>query len=397
MKENIIVAQGDKVNGHSLMVLKSEGKLEHLNQLQEKHKEVIKKFWNDYIFSCHNSINKEKASIGAEWMYKLAGYEKPIMVYVDSPMGCQYAIHLLKTLAKNGTRDSVWTSVWDSVWAGKMEYNSFAWYGSICDYGWVSFYDFFTQIGVIDHKLFNEFKELLLSGVYDMIQLNGFCIVSDLPKKIVRNDAGRLHNPKGPAIEFKDGYCQYYINGRNLPAWIWEKADKGEITKELFLAEKNVEIKGGIYEVLGQVKMMELLGSVEVDSKQIVHANGDIETVTLLKTKEKFEEIANQPFSWVKIEHKPLALGEHSGHMHVLTGPNVELFEHEGKIFACVGADGARLQHVHDSNFKPACYLRVEELPIADHASHLLPAGVYEFHIQNAFNPYAKMMEKVID
>lgn len=111
----------------------------------------------------------------------------------------------------------------------------------------------------------------------------------------------------------------------------------------------------------------------------------------------QFAQVSQLPKGAKKIEQKPLALGERSGHMHVLTGPNVELFEFEGKIFTCVGSDGARLQHVHDSNFKPSCYLSTQELPIADHASHLLPEGVYEFHIQNAFNPYSKMMEQVID
>ena len=182
-----------------------------------------------------------------------------------------------------------------------MEYSSFCDYGSIGDYGWVSFYDFFTQIGVINHEKYNEFKNVILSGIYDTIQLNGFCIVSNLPKRIIRNERGLLHNPNGPAIEFKDGYSQYYINGRNLPSWIWEKAAKNEITKEMFLAEKNSDIKGGIYAVLGQKRMMEMLGAVEIDRQQIIHANGDIESVTLLKTKDRFPEIDNQPFAWVKM------------------------------------------------------------------------------------------------
>lgn len=102
------------------------------------------------------------------------------------------------------------------------------------------------------------------------------------------------------------------------------------------------------------------------------------------------------PATAKKIPNRPLALGEHSGHMHVLTG-DVQLFEVEGKIIAAVGSDGARLQHVHESNFTAACWTKTKELPIADHGSHLLPAGTYEFHIQQSYNPYSKMMEAVID
>lgn len=110
----------------------------------------------------------------------------------------------------------------------------------------------------------------------------------------------------------------------------------------------------------------------------------------------QFANIKSLPKGAVKIQNKPLALGEHSGHMHVLTG-EVELFEHNGTLFACVGSDGARLQHVHESNFKESHWITTEELPIADHGSHLLPEGIYEFYIQNSYNPYSKLMEKVID
>jgi hypothetical protein len=110
----------------------------------------------------------------------------------------------------------------------------------------------------------------------------------------------------------------------------------------------------------------------------------------------QFAQITTLPEGAKKVEQKPLVLGEHSGHMHVLTG-DVELFELDGKMFAAVGSDGARLQHVHESNFSAKCYTSTQELPIADHGSHLLSAGVYEFHIQNAYNPYSKMMEQVVD
>lgn len=109
-----------------------------------------------------------------------------------------------------------------------------------------------------------------------------------------------------------------------------------------------------------------------------------------------FTTIAKIPQNAIKIQNKAIALGEHSGHMHVLTG-SVELFEFEGRIIAAVGSDGARLQHVHESNFNQSAWKSTKELQIADHKSHLIPEGVYEFWIQNNYNPYTKLMEKVID
>jgi hypothetical protein len=144
------------------------------------------------------------------------------------------------------------------------------------------------------------------SNVYSAIFTEAVCIVSKFPKKVVRNSSFNLHNPIGEAVEW-GAYSEltkwecYYINGRNLPSWIWHKSSKGEITKEMFLKESNSEIKGGIYEVMGQKKMMDLLGAVEIDKRTIVHKNGDLEEVTLLKTREKFAEIDNQPFAFIKM------------------------------------------------------------------------------------------------
>lgn len=111
----------------------------------------------------------------------------------------------------------------------------------------------------------------------------------------------------------------------------------------------------------------------------------------------QFAKLENLPKGAKPIARKPLALGEHSGHMHILTGPSVQLFELDGKIFAAVGSDGARLQHIHESKLSEPALLSTTVIEKADHEAHTLPEGIYEFHIQNAFNPYSKAMEQVID
>jgi len=109
----------------------------------------------------------------------------------------------------------------------------------------------------------------------------------------------------------------------------------------------------------------------------------------------QFKELDKLPKGAKKINHKPIALGEHSGHQHVLTG-DVKLFEYEGKILAAVGSDGATLQHVHESRFD-GNYASKKVFEKADHNPIPLKEGVYEFFIQGCYNPYKKLMEKVID
>lgn len=109
-----------------------------------------------------------------------------------------------------------------------------------------------------------------------------------------------------------------------------------------------------------------------------------------------FRSINSLPENAIPIKNKPIALGEHSGHCHIVTG-DVELFEFEGKLFTVVGNDGASLQHIHESNLTEKSWIEKTEIQKADHNMIPLEKGVYEFWIQNSYNPYSKLMEKVID
>jgi hypothetical protein len=155
-------------------------------------------------------------------------------------------------------------------------------------------------------KELNELESLnWKANIYSTIFCEEVCIVSKYPTKIIRNAANLLHNPAYQAVTWDSTYpCTnwddcYYINGRHIPAEIFNKAKS--LTREEFIKERNSDHKGAWYEILGQKGIMNLLGAKEFDKQTIVHSNGDLEEVTLLKTEDKFEEIDNQPFAWVKM------------------------------------------------------------------------------------------------
>jgi sarcosine oxidase delta subunit len=194
---------------------------------------------------------------------------------------------------------SVWASVGASVRAsveasvGAINADN---YCNYTDFGWTAWIDFFCEENFTkDNPIwvkFNIWKHFLGAGVFETYSFQNICFVVKSPTKIIKNENGALHNPTGPAIEFPDGYCQYYINGRNLPAWIWEQRDA--ITKERFLQEKNAEIRGGMYAVLGQKKVFDLIGASEISRK---FANN--ETYVLYRTNEK---IGDKYWQWVGVK-----------------------------------------------------------------------------------------------
>jgi len=100
---------------------------------------------------------------------------------------------------------------------------------------------------------------------------------------------------------------------------------------------------------------------------------------------------ANLPEGAVKIENRPLALGEVSGHAHVVE-PNtktgkVDIFEFEGKTFVVTNHDGGQLRHV-----------RLNTGEQADHSPiTLAPNTCYEVILQNEYNPEADAFVRVLD
>ena len=267
-------------------------------------------------------IDKPAFEEGIKWLYNdLLKKPTPKIIYCDGWLSCLLTIAILKdknlikkswdsvmasvkdsvmdsvrASIKASVGDSVRASVWDSVGDSVNEYSS---YIDLSNYGWVSFYDFFEKINLLDNFNFKQYKKLIRSNVFNAYEYENYVFAIQPPVYIETNLAGRLHSTTQAAVQFRDGSEYYFINGRSIPAWIVN--DKSSITKERFMKETDADIKGAIYESIGQQGMLDLLGAKVVDRREIVHANGDREVVELLKTNDLFKEIDNQPFAWVSM------------------------------------------------------------------------------------------------
>ena len=261
--------------------------------------------------------DEKKAEALVEFAYELIGLPKPIILHADSPIGALLTLYLINNVWANvsanvrdnvsaNVGDNVWDNVWDNVGGNVrdnvrdsvlekyLEYRCY--YINFSDFHWTSFFDFFQQceFGFCTGEkweLFSRWKYGLESNIFECYTTRAVAICVR-PPKIIKNESGLLHNPIGPAIEFRDGYKQYYINGRCLPSWIWEEKDS--ITKERFLSEQNAEIRGGMYAVLGQKRVFELIGAEEISRK---YANN--ETYILYRTK---EPIGEKYWQWVGVK-----------------------------------------------------------------------------------------------
>ena len=256
--------------------------LNKLNPKQIKLMDEVRDEWLDRFFSCKVKTDRKQATKYINWLYKFCGLEKPLIIFLDSPLGAQYGANMIGgSQVRSQVRSQVWgqvedqvedqvmnqminqviSQVWSQVWSqvrdqvmgqvrlDKLQVYDFAYYGSVWDYGWVSFYDYFRKIGKVKLSAFNNFVFLLKAGIYDMIQLDKVCIVSDMPSKIHRDERNRLHNLSGPAIEWRDGYYLYFANGVAVPEKIILHPEK--LTKKDWMNQSNLEVRRVIQEQMG--------------------------------------------------------------------------------------------------------------------------------------------------
>ena len=334
-----------------------------LEKLTEEQKKLMLQTRDEWINLFFDNVKNQKGidktmfEEGIEWLYTdLLHKPKPKVVYCDSWISCLITIAILKDKKLNklikdelgssirasvwdsvrasvwfSVEDSVWDSVWDSVgasvwssvgdsvWASVEDsvwdsvgdsvgdsvrdsvniFHSYSSYIGLSNYGRISFYDFFEKINILDNFNFKQYKKILKSGVFNAYEFDNCVFAIQPPIYVELNSQGRLHSTSTAAVKFRDGSSYYFINGRPIPKWVVENKDS--IIKDQFLQEKNLDIKGAIYEVLGAEGIINLLGAEITDTNTIHHANGDIETVELLKTKETFPELGDDPMAWVKM------------------------------------------------------------------------------------------------
>jgi len=81
-----------------------------------------------------------------------------------------------------------------------------------------------------------------------------FCIVSNTPKKIERKE-NALHCENGKAIEYRDGWGLYFLNGvRMKEEYVMTPAEK--IKPETILSEKNVDVRRELIRKIGVERLV---------------------------------------------------------------------------------------------------------------------------------------------
>jgi len=98
--------------------------------------------------------------------------------------------------------------------------------------------------------------------------------LSDRPKHIKRDDAGRLHCENGASIEYRDGWALYHWHGVSIPKeWVTGKKP----TAKEAITWQNIEQRRAACEIVGWANVLKELNSKVIDK------DSDPEIGTLLE------------------------------------------------------------------------------------------------------------------
>jgi len=88
------------------------------------------------------------------------------------------------------------------------------------------------------------------------------CFLSDRPCLLRCDAEGRLHEARGPALRFGDGWSAFAWKGVEVPAWLIEH--KGAITLTAIDAETNVQVRRCMIEIMTPQRYVALGGARKV-------------------------------------------------------------------------------------------------------------------------------------
>ena len=244
--------------------------LEKLTKEQEAIMLQTRAEWINLFFDnvkSQKGIDKSMFEDGIKWLYNdLLNKPTPKVVYCDSWLSCLLTIAILKDKkhvrasvrdsVRASVRDSVWASVGDSVgdsvWASVRasvrdsvgdSFNEYSAYIDLSNYGWVSFYDFFEKINILDNFKFKQYKKIIKSGVFQAYEYDNFVFAVQPPISINKDDRGMLHSVSEPSVIFRDKSEYYYIHGVNIQYPLFDKLSQYIYSFDDLVAERNEEIK----------------------------------------------------------------------------------------------------------------------------------------------------------
>ncbi len=190
----------------------------------------------------------------------------------------------VRNSVENSVENSVWNSVWNSVrnsvWNSVSQAPNLSFYNDYSGLSWeswLSFYDYFTRISIINNEDFNKYLAFNKKGVWQAMFFEHAVFICTLPTKILKDERGRLHSLQEPAAQWINGEGYYFIHGVEFKKDLWDKLVNKELTPNQAIALPNVEQRTVALKIMGNDIILQALDSRVAEERKAPDGSGAIE------------------------------------------------------------------------------------------------------------------------
>ena len=152
-----------------------------------------------------------------------------------------------------------------------------------------------------DMQILNGWQTLAKNAGW-IYTFESICFICDRPSEIHRDTDGRLHNPAGMAMKFRDGYGLYAWHGVRIPANVIEAPDSVSLSD--VLQERNAEVRRAMMEALGEERLFNGIQPVQTDSYGELYRlsiDGDENYVAVRVLNSTLEPDGSRKVYWLRV------------------------------------------------------------------------------------------------
>ncbi len=112
------------------------------------------------------------------------------------------------------------------------------------------------------HVAYTHWEQAAIHGGFRVMH-EEFCMVSDFPEIILKDEQNRPHCETGPSHRWRDGWSLYHWHGIRVPShWI---EDRGSLDPAEVMKETNVELRAAGAAIIGWPRMVKHLNRKIID------------------------------------------------------------------------------------------------------------------------------------
>ncbi len=230
-----------------------------------------------------DTLDREAAKQAIFDIYDFKGKERPLVVFVASPLEAQKKVKILQEQFPD--RQSISELELARTLKQHQEPKEFVYsYQWYCFWSWIGYYTYFK---FLRNEVYPEKKDeypdldrfLDWSTKLHYIQDAGnVCFISDRPSVINVLKDGNLHCETGPALAYRDGFECYVLNGIKVPKEI-VMTPANELDANLIATTQNAEVRREIFRKIGSENVVRKLNGKCLDKKTITIASTQVESV----------------------------------------------------------------------------------------------------------------------